>query len=158
MTGGFDRRQLLEAMARHRLSLLRAVNGLSEEQMRQPGAAGELSAAEVLAHLASWEEEAAQRLSLLGQGRGDEIIWYDEPSMHDRNARVRAETAGIGGAAALARLNAAREALLRALEATTDRHLAASAVPVEEWVPSNSYLHDQEHTEELLAWRHRQGI
>lgn len=156
MTERFDRRRLLEEMATHRLSLLRAVNGLSEQQMQEPGAVGGLSLAELLAHLASWEEEAAQRLSLLGQGRGDEIIWYDEPSVHDRNARVRGETAGIGGAEAMARLNAAREALLRALEATTDRHLAASAVPVETWVPSASYLHDQEHTEELLAWRQKQ--
>ncbi len=158
MARTLDRRILLEEMARHRLALLRAVNGLSEEQMREAGAAGELSVAEVLAHLASWEEEAAQRLSLLGQGRSDEIIWYDEPAMHERNERVRRETIGIEGSESVARLNAARESLLRALEATTDRHLAASQVPVVEWLPANSYLHDQEHTQELLAWRKQKGL
>ncbi len=152
-----DRRRLLEEMARHRLALLRAIDGLSHARMREPGASGELSAAETLAHLASWEEEAAQRLSLLGQGRSDEIVWYDEPAMHERNARVRGESAGLDPAAAMARLNAAREGLLRALEGTTDRHLALSSLPVGEWLPSNTYLHDQEHTAELLAWRREHG-
>ncbi len=152
-----DRRRLLEEMARRRLALLRSIDGLSDGRMRESGASGELSAAETLAHLASWEEEAAQRLSLLGQGRSDEIVWYDEPAVDERNARVSAESAGLQPAAAMARLNAAREGLLRALEGTTDRHLALSALPVGEWLPNCTYLHDEEHTADLLAWRREQG-
>ena len=62
------REQLLARLDKAWAALSESHAGLSEAQMTQPGVAGDWSVKDVLAHIATWEEEALKYLPLIVTG------------------------------------------------------------------------------------------
>ncbi len=62
------REQLLERLDTAWVALGESYAGLSEAQMTTPGVAGEWSVRDILAHVATWEEEALKYLPLIIEG------------------------------------------------------------------------------------------
>ena len=150
------RAQVREALARERGKLLAALDGLSEEEMTRPGAVGHWSVRDVLAHLLAWEEEAVARLDLLAAERPQDIAWIgDENELETWNARAHQRYGSLALAEVMRRLTDVQGRILAGLESLSQERLSTDAgpVPVRQWLPGETYAHEQEHCAEILAWR-----
>ncbi len=64
-----EKSRLLRDLAVQRAALLRSVEGLTADQMRDPGASGpDWSAQDVLGHIAAWERQTVETLRAYVQG------------------------------------------------------------------------------------------
>jgi len=150
------RAQVRESLARERRKLLAALDGLSEEEMARPGAVGHWSVRDVLAHILAWEEEAVTRLDLLAAERPQDIAWIgDEEELEAWNAHAHQRYAGLALAEVMRRLVEVQGRILAGLESLSEERLTTDAgpVPVRQWLPGETYAHEQEHCADILAWR-----
>jgi hypothetical protein len=63
-----DRQQLLKQIDKTWVDLQESYAGLSDAQLTEPGAMGDWSVKDILAHVTTWEEEAIKYLPLILQG------------------------------------------------------------------------------------------
>jgi len=150
------RQEVRESLARERGKLQAALAGLSEEEMARPGAVGQWSVRDVLAHLLAWQEEAITRLELLAAERPQDIAWIDDEAEVDAwNAGAQQRYAGLTLAEVMRRLSDVQGRILAGLDSLSDERLGTDAgpVPVRHWLPECTYTHEQEHCADILAWR-----
>lgn len=157
-----DKQTLFQALQRSRERLLRTIEDLEPALLTQPGAVGEWSVKDVLAHLAMWEAETVTLLYQVRQGikpttlhlkafdtDRQNAVWYEKSK--DRPwERVWADFQGV------------RVQTLRRLEAFNEQELSSPtrfpwlgqslADLVHEWV----VRHEEEHATDLEIWRRRQ--
>ena len=145
-----------ESLARERGKLLAALDGLSEDEMARPGAVGQWSVRDVLAHILAWDEEAATRLELLAAGRPQDFARItNEEELEAWNASAHERYAGLALAEVMRRLEAVQGRILVGLDSLSDERLGTDAgpVPVRHWLPECTYAHEEEHCADILAWR-----
>ncbi len=149
------RQELINQLAFNRARFLRSLLGLPAEALEQP-IWEDYSARRILPHIARWDGFEAHRLSVINQGRLDELTWIavDERNQawHDEHAEVSAENG-------IAMLLKERNALLNVLAGMPDDILQATLtladgfeLPVLSCV-TNSIEHDAHHCDDISAWR-----
>ncbi len=159
-----EKDELLQRLAEQRRALLRTVEGLSVEQLKEPGAGGPAwSVQDVLGHIAAWERETVEaiRAYLLGEapyrmegftGITDRDQWNEEAVAQRRNWPVH-ET--------LVELGLVRSDLLVQLAELTSTQLGERIVyPWGKYGVLSRLLasgadHEGEHAVSLAAWRGR---
>lgn len=154
------RRQMIAGQlndARERL--IASYDGLTEEEMAEPGVAGEWSVRDILAHIAAWDRE--QTTSYRGMLRGERPPFLDL-DLEGIEAFNREHQALIKGATVndvVAEFLAAREEMLALLREIDNAALFAPA-PGDEHADLSiaacvgvSYNHDEEHAEMIEEWR-----
>ncbi|NDJ86088.1 MAG: ClbS/DfsB family four-helix bundle protein [Chloroflexi bacterium] len=156
------KQELLAAFEEARNKFLKSIDGLSEDELLQPGAVGYWSVKDVLAHLTAWESELVTALVRIEQGKKDapnivaidDIDDWNEGQYHNNAARQLAiildDFHGVG------------KHLKAALEALNNRTLDDNRVfawmegePLSYLVYENAIWHEEEHADEILAWRER---
>lgn len=150
------RAHVRDSLTRERAKLLAALDGLSEEEMIRPGAVGQWSVRDVLAHLLAWEEEAVRRLDLLGAERPQDITWIsNEEELEAWNADAHRRYASLALAEVMSQLADVQQRIIAGLNSLSDERLGSDAgpVPVRRWLPECTYAHEQEHCADILAWR-----
>lgn len=159
----YSKEEVLREMEAARAELREAVDGLTPEQMRRSGAVGIWSVKDVLAHLTAWESELVTALNDALKGRKPAIIDIDEidewnEDQYHANVRRSLE-------ATLDDFEAVYKALWRRVEEFNERKLTDNRVyswmegePLSYLIAENAYLHEQEHADEIRAWREAEGI
>jgi hypothetical protein len=63
-----DRQRCLAQLDKAWSDLQESCAGLTEQQLAEPGVAGDWSVKDILAHVTTWEEEALEQLPVIAQG------------------------------------------------------------------------------------------
>ena len=146
-------------MADARERLLASIEGLTEEEMLQPGVCGEWSVRDVLAHVAAWDRETTAMFEAMLQGERHYFLDLDEDGLEQFNQNRHAAARDMSVSDAVAELTASREALIALLKGTDNVKLFAPA-PGDEHADmslaaclSAQISHDEEHAEMIEEWR-----
>jgi len=160
-----DKQGLLQEVKQARAELLAAINGLSENEMLQPGAAGLWSVKDLMAHLVAWEAELVTALSRRLSKRYQDappIVTIEDiddwnSEQYHLNARkpldlIRPDFDGV------------HKHLLLAIEDLDARLLEdplrfewMEGEPLAYLVLETAVWHEQEHAEDIRAWREQQA-
>jgi uncharacterized damage-inducible protein DinB len=146
-------------MADARERLLAAFEGLTEEEMLEPGVCGEWSVRDILAHVAAWDRETTAMFQAMLEGERHYFLDLDEDGLEQFNQDRHASSRDLPVSDAIAELVAARAALIDLLKATNNVKLFAPA-PGDEHADlsiaaclSAQINHDEEHAEMIEEWR-----
>ncbi|MCB9437238.1 MAG: DinB family protein [Anaerolineales bacterium] len=151
---------LINEYIQARRTLLAAMEGLTDDEMLRPGAAGYWSVKDIMAHLTAWESELITALVWVEQKkRGapaivkiDEIDEWNDEQYHISVARplqiIREDFEGVA------------KHLIAAIEALDDdaldnnrRFSWMEGEPLSYLVYENAIWHEEEHAEDIRAWR-----
>ena len=154
------RRQMLAGQMKDaREQLLASYEGLTDEEMREPGVSGDWSVAEVLAHVAAWDRATTEAFRLMLAGERPPFLDLDDEGVEQFNQEQHSRHAGITPDEAVAELSAAREELLELLRETANIPMFAPA-PGDESADLSiaacldvQISHDQEHALMIEEWR-----
>ncbi len=154
------RQAIIEDVQRARAELQDAIAGLTPDEMVQPGAVGFWSVKDTLAHLVSWEAELITALSKLEQHKTrppriveieDIDAWNAEQyHLHARRALddVLQDFEGV------------HRQLIRAINELSDadlddnrRYPWMEGEPISYLIAENAIWHEEEHAEDIRAWR-----
>jgi uncharacterized protein (TIGR03083 family) len=132
------------------------LDGLTDEEMSAPGAVGEWSVRDLLAHVATWEEEALKALPIIVQG-GKLPRYASVGGIDAFNAREQEAKRSLS----LDRLRIDMAATHQRLLALLDR-VPESAYRKEgrflKRLRLDTYGHWRLHTEDVRRWRASKGL
>jgi uncharacterized damage-inducible protein DinB len=154
-----NKRDLVGQLQEARAALLRAIDGLSPDAMLRPGVVGLWSVKDVLAHLTAWESELCTALAKLEQAQiVPQIVLIDD--IDEWNQEHYAEFASRPLDLVLEDFHGVHRMLLRLIDETDERTLTdvrkfrwMEGEPLTYLITENALWHEQEHTEEIAAWR-----
>ncbi len=143
--------------ARERLKA--AFEGLSDEQMAQPGVCGDWSARDILAHVAAWDRATAEAFRMMLKGERPRLLDLEDEEIEAFNMEHHTQTLTSSVAEVGAEFDAAREDMVSVLKDTDNTAMFAPA-PGEEHADlsiasciSVQIAHDEEHAEMIEEWR-----
>lgn len=148
-----------------RARLTEAIAGLTEDQMVQVGAVGIWSVKDVLAHLVAWEAELVTTLSSIEQHthRAPRIVQIED--IDDWNAEQYRINAARPAQNILEDFHGVHRHLINALDLLTDQQLDDNRLwpwmegePLSYLVAETAIWHEEEHAEDILAWREARGF
>jgi DinB superfamily len=147
-----------EALRAHyeavREPLLRALEGLTDEQMLEPSLDG-WSVKDHLAHLTVWDEIRVQEIERISAG--GEPAWpptMTGPQIETFNNLIADLRRGLSPAQVWRELDTARARVLAAIGAASERGLDGSHYG-EAGLRSSRY---RDHTDDILRWRKARGL
>ncbi|MCC6904228.1 MAG: DinB family protein [Anaerolineae bacterium] len=158
-----SKQDIIQEVKEARASLLQALDGLSEEHMRRAGAVGIWSIKDVLAHLAACESELVTALNQASPRHAPAIVeiedqdeWNDE----QYHISVRRPFNLVWDDFQQVHL-----ILLQMLEDYPERNLMDNrrfpwmeGEPLAYLVQELASWHEQDHAEDICAWREQQGL
>jgi uncharacterized damage-inducible protein DinB len=157
--------EVLADLRAARERLLSAIEGLSDDDMLRVGAVGIWSVKDVLAHLVSWEAELVTALARLPQsaGRPPQIVEIED--IDEWNAEQYRTNAPRPLAAVLEDFHGVHKHLLEAVAALDNRTLDDNrrfswmeGEPLSYLILENAAWHEEEHAEDIRAWREQEGL
>ncbi len=139
--------------------LVNSYAGLSEQEMVEPGVAGDWSVRDILAHIAVWDREQTSAYRAMLQGERPYFLDIDMDGVEAFNQERHAQVEGVGVDGVITDFLAAREEMLALLRDVDNAALFAPA-PGDEHADLSiaacvgvSYNHDEEHAEMIEDWR-----
>ncbi len=146
--------QLLSKIEQAWAALQASYAGLTEAQLTEPGAAGDWSVKEILAHVTVWEEEALKYLPLiLGGGRPPRYsVMYG--GIDAFNAQMTEQKGRLPLAEILAQLAETHRRLVAYVGSAPDEQFTTDT-RFRRRVRLDTYGHYPVHTEAIRAWRAR---
>jgi hypothetical protein len=152
------RDELLAAMREARAELDAALDGLTPEQMLAPGAAGDWSVKDILAHITAWQVDLLTNLFKAQRGgKAGKMKWSDA-ELAAQNQKLYKEYRDRPLENVLADYLGVHKQALRVVEGLSDQQLAGP----DPWGRGKTlgYIiwdygpdHDADHLPDLLAWR-----
>jgi uncharacterized protein (TIGR03083 family) len=149
---------LLSSLATSRQQLLAAIDGLSDEELTQPGAMDDWSVKDLLSHLTAWEAELVKLLAQLRTSKRP--AYFDLGNVDDLNAKWHKETKKRPLDRVLADFEGVRKQTLRRLESYSNEELTDpkkykwfDGRPLWRWVAAETFEHEAEHAEQIKQWR-----
>lgn len=148
-----------------RQELLDAIDGLTPEQLLEPGVVGDWSVRDVLQHISLWEAELVRLLLHVDRGRrpGGERF-SGKIDVDALNARWHEETRHRPLQSVLDDFHGVRRQSLRWLDQLSDDDLTRvrpeawlRGRPLWRWIAEETFEHDQEHAEQVRQWRQARG-
>ena len=134
---------------------------VGEGQMTAPGAVGDWSVKDLLAHLIFWEQAPVRALQAEARGEPGRLPSDDE-NVDELNARAVAERRERPPAEVLAEFERSYHELLDVVEPLSDadlnepdRYAWTEGKPLWRIIAGESYRHYREHDEEIRAWLDR---
>jgi hypothetical protein len=157
--------EILDLLEDGREQLLDAIEGLSEEQMQQPGVIADWSVKDMLYHLSMWEGELVKLLWQASQGDIPTTVHFSHRSIDATNAAWYAQGKTRPLANVLSDLAAVRKQTTRRVSAFSDNDLNdpqrfswLDGSLLWERVEADSFGHEEEHTLQIREWRSRENI
>ncbi len=155
------RDEAVSKMRAARKDMLEALSGLGEEDLLRPNAVGKWSVKDLLAHIASWDEEvlrviqafamqAEPQFSYSVSDRNDFAVWNAEEVEHRRHHTLDQTRTEFENA---------RRDLIQVVEGLTDQVLMRPKMTSWSKVRSGLELleeitqHDLDHAKEVRSWR-----
>jgi hypothetical protein len=155
-----NKQELLAHLEQSHDRIMEAIEDLTQEKMETPGVVGEWSIKDLLAHITRWEAELIKLLWQIRQGLKPSGVLVNDESVDDTNARWYQEDRGRGLEQVIEDFQGVRPQTIRRLAQFTDAELAdpnrypwAHHDPLISWIAGNSFEHDLEHLEQIMAWR-----
>lgn len=151
--------ELLRRQREARLDWERLLAQVPQKRIAEPGVKGDLSAKDIVAHLAAWERHATYRLRFLSRGETPEplpppgMTWREYE--HAFNARVLRDSGSQTWEEVRAGAADAYSEFLAAAEAAPEEVLFAAESPAWQIIAFNGYLHYEDFTSSLRAWLNR---
>jgi hypothetical protein len=154
------RRQMLAGQLQDaRGRLLASFEGLTEEEMTQPGVTGDWSVRDVLAHLAAWDRGYIEMFRGMLAGERHPILDMDEGGNEEFNKQNLGAVSGQNLDGVMAEFTSARNDLVELLRGIDNDALFAPA-PGDEHADMSiaacvqvAAAHDEEHAEMIEEWR-----
>jgi hypothetical protein len=156
-----QRTDLIAELTRVRAELNAILADLSEPHLLEPGAEGDWSVRDVLAHITAWEVDLLTNLGKVRRGAKPGNTAWNKASILRQNERWHQETKDRPLRQVLADFEGARRQTLRVLEGMTDAEVARPADwlqgrPLAEYVDGLTLAHEREHLEHLRRWQREQ--
>lgn len=157
--------ELLEALENERENFLDAIDGLSDEDLEEPGVMEDWSIKDLLAHLTLWEAELIKLLWQAKQGQKPNSAHFNNMDIDELNARWKKEMQDRTLERVMADFHSIRNQTIRRVEAFSDKDLNDANRypwlknrPLWEWIAGDSFEHEAEHRQQILAWRQEQDL
>lgn len=148
--------ELLEKLDKNREQLLVAVEPLPDEALLEPGAMGDWSVADILAHLTAWESEMVTGLMRINQGKKPAKMIAAFEDVDGYNARRYQESKGRDLERIFDDLQGVRVQLEQWLEEFSERDLNdpqrydwSQGITLAHIINENSYGHEAEHLPDI---------
>ena len=132
-----------------------AIDGLSEESMLAPGAIGEWSVRDLLAHVATWEEEALKALPIIVEG-GKLPRYASQGGIDAFNARQQEAKRHLSLQRLLQEMNAAHQRLLALVDRVPESAYATEGRFLRR-LRLDAISHWRSHAQDVRRWRASQG-
>ncbi|MEA3334706.1 MAG: DinB family protein [Chloroflexota bacterium] len=158
-----ERERLLTLLAAERANLFALTTCVNEEALTDKPIFDDWDVQDVLAHIAAWDELFAERLTLIAQGREQEIVGITPEDMDQLNAATKAERGSWSMEKTFDACMAARVGLLDALELLADEDLVRplqlpwGEATVAQWMEGQAG-HDRSHADLIAAWRQNRDL
>lgn len=156
--------EIIAKLEEGREQFLDAIEGLSEDDMLQPGVVDEWSVKDILVHLARWETELVKLLWQANQGQKPTGALVSSDSVDELNARWYQESRARPLRLVLDDFHGVRTQTMRRVEelpekAFNDLHYYRwlDNQPLWEWIAGDSFDHEAEHEAQIRAWRAERG-
>jgi hypothetical protein len=145
-----DQERLLREADDAFTELHRAIEGLSDEEMRQ-GWLGSWGVREILIHISGWHEVMTPALGRIARGEAPYPAGtYDD--FDAWNARFVLQKTGVKTDDVLAELDASHKAFVGAARTVPDHHFETGSA-VRETFENNGAGHYREHAAQIREWR-----
>lgn len=133
-----------------------ALEGLSEEEMTAPGAVGEWSVRDLIAHVTTWEEEALKALPVILEG-GPLPRYASQGGIDAFNARQQEAKRGLSLQRLAMEMNATHQRLLALLDRAPEQAYAQEGRFLRR-LRLDAYGHWRGHARDVLSWRASKGL
>jgi hypothetical protein len=157
--------EILDALEDQREQFLEAIDGLSDEQLEQPGVVGDWSVKDIMFHLTMWESELVKLLWQAAQGIQPTTVHFSKISVDERNAAWSALAKDRALEQVIDDFAGVRKQTSRRVAAFKDKDLEdpqrypwLKNHPLWVWIAEDSFKHEAEHTAQIIQWRQNLGI
>lgn len=151
-----ERADLVRAAEDAYAALRRAIEGLTEQEMREPWL-GVWGVREIAIHVAGWHRAMVPALGRIGRGEPPHPAGVSYDDADAWNARFVAEREGVKAVDAVAEMDASHRAFVAAAAALPPALLAPGGA-AREIVDGCGPAHYREHAAQILTWRQRRGV
>lgn len=155
---------LIQRIREERERLLKALEGLTREEMTREPVFGEWTVKDILAHIAVWQGRLITALFQLEQGRRPKDLTLSEEEVDALNERFYREQKDRPLERVLADFHGTYQQLLKRLERFSDEDLTRPGrfpgVPEPLWklIAADTLEHDAEHRADIERWRERKRL
>jgi hypothetical protein len=156
---------ILSSLITSREAMLKALEGLDDEQMLSPDVTGEWSIKDILVHLSLWEAELVTLLWQARQGRKPTTAQLSPETVDELNARWYVTHKDRALTQVMDDFQAVRHQTARRVDGFSDNELGDPKLfawldgePLEHWIAEDSYGHEAEHMAQIVAWRESKGV
>ena len=150
-----DRDELLSRLQESRDELVSAIRGLPEDKLTA-AFAGEWTAKDIMAHIASWDEFSASDLRRIGCGRIPCLAAFRETEVDDWNAFLMRPRRVFPLPQIQAEFEEARAEMLAALNDLPEQLMARGTMVHN--IVGVFANHEKSHAQQIREWRQREGI
>lgn len=154
------RDEILDALEDEREKFLEAIDGLTDRQIQMPGVVGEWSVKDIMIHLSAWEAEVVKLLWQAKNGQKPSSMHFTQVDVDATNQQWFSDYHSRSLERVQDDFAAVRKQTVRRVEAFSDKDLEdpqryswLGDRPLWEWIAGDSFEHEAEHTEQILAWR-----
>jgi hypothetical protein len=147
-----DRVQLLKRVDQAWQALLASYEGLSEPEMSRPGAVGDWSIKDIIAHVTWWEEEALTHLPVILEGSRPPRYSVKYGGIDAFNALMHERKAGLSLAEALQARDETHSRLVKYLQAVPEEQFRHET-RFRRRLRLDTYGHYRLHAEAIRSWR-----
>jgi len=155
-----NQQEVVKALEESRKQFLGALEGLDENDFTEPGVVGAWSIKDVLYHLTMWESEMVKLLWQASQGQEPstaQLSGEDPDALNsawaiqgaDRALETIMEDFHSVGKQAIRRVNELQKEDFE----DPERFSWLDNQPLWTWIAQDSFNHEKEHSEQILAWR-----
>lgn len=130
--------------------------GLSDEQLLTPGVTGHWTVRDLLAHVATWEEEALKALPIIVEG-GPLPRYASQGGIDAFNAREQEGKRDLSLDRLQQEMAATHQRLLAYVQRAPESAYAAEGRFLKR-LRLDAYGHWREHTAQILKWREERGL
>jgi hypothetical protein len=156
--------EIFDAIEDAHEGFLDAIEGLSDEQMQEPGVVGDWSIKDILHHLNMWKGEMVRLLWQISQGEKPGTVHFSERSMDETNAAWFQQGKDRPLEKALDDFAAVHKQAMRRVDAVPDKLLEdpqhfpwSKGEALWQWIAADSFQHEDEHAQQIRAWREQRG-
>ena len=155
-----NQQEVLEALEENRRDFLEALEGLDENALTVPGVVGTWSIKDVLYHLTMWESEMVKLLWQASQGQEPSTAQLSGEDPDALNSTWAIQGANRSLESVMEDFHAVgKQAIRRVSELQKEdfedpeRFNWLDGHPLWTWIAQDSFNHEKEHSEQILAWR-----
>ena len=150
-----NKKETLDRIEQEWKTFLASVDGLSVAALLEPGAVGEWSVRDVMAHVATWEEEALNALPVILDGKSPpRYVRYG--GIDAFNALERERKRRLSRARVKRELAATHRRLVEFLENIPEAAYKEDR-RLQRRIREDAYRHYREHALQILSWRNARG-